>query len=131
MNKFFKPIKTIIDDFAFLEQWEEKYQYIIDLGRELSLPTNIKVQKISGCVSNVWLGCKKERNLIHIYLYSDALIVRGILAIIMSLYSGKTIDEIQKIDFKSVFALLGLNDHLSVSRSNGVFSIIRTLKSLV
>lgn len=130
-------IQYLVDDFAFLDDWEDRYRYVIELGRELE-PLNdaehSPENKVEGCVSQVWLVNDLRRNesgaaLLHFRGDSDAHIVRGLIAILMRLYSGKTPDEILGIDARAIFASLGLNEHLTPQRSNGLYSMVARIQS--
>lgn len=124
-------IEDLIADFSFLEDWEERYRYVIELGRELAPLTaeeHSPENKVQGCVSQVWLVTEPHAETDGVHLVfrgdSDAHIVRGLIAILLRLYSGKTPAEILAIDAKDVMARLGLNEHLSPQRSNGLFSMV-------
>jgi len=128
-----KEIKQLIDEFGLFDDWEEKYSYIIELGETLSeLNDDEKVEKnkVSGCVSQVWLTSREEDGKLFFYADSDALIVKGLLAIVIKIYSGKTRIEIQNINFMDIFNQLDLKNHLSQSRSNGLFSVISKIRNL-
>lgn len=127
-------IDEITENFAFLDDWEDRYRYVIELGRELpSFPENARIDayKVQGCVSQVWLvsevgDCTPPT--VSFIGDSDAHIVRGLIAILRRLYSGKTADEILAIDAREVFHGLGLDEHLSPQRSNGLFSMVERIR---
>jgi cysteine desulfuration protein SufE len=128
-----KEIKQLIDEFGLFDDWEEKYSYIIELGKTLpKLNDDEKVEKnkVSGCVSQVWLISKEEDGKLFFYADSDALIVKGLLAIVIKIFTGKTRIEIQNINFMDIFNQLDLKNHLSQSRSNGLFSVISQIRDL-
>ena len=129
-----KEINRLIEEFESFDDWEEKYSYIIELGKKLpKLDEAEKVEsnKVNGCVSQVWLVIKQNHEKLYFYADSDAMIVKGLLAIVLRVYSGKSKDQINKINFEQVFTKLDLKNHLSPSRSNGLFSVIRkSLKSI-
>ena len=128
-----KEIKQLIDEFELFDDWEEKYSYIIELGKTLpKLNDDEKVEKnkVSGCVSQVWLISKEEDGKLYFYADSDALIVRGLLAIVIKIFSDKTRIEIQNTNFMDIFNQLDLKNHLSQSRSNGLFSVISKIRVL-
>ena len=112
-------------------------QYIIDLGKQISLPDEKKTEenKVNGCASQVWLDMKwhgpSDTKIFNIEGDSDALIVKGLIAILLSLYQGKTLDQTQAIDPRVEFEKLGLNSHLSSQRSNGLKSMIDQIKFFV
>jgi cysteine desulfuration protein SufE len=116
----------------FGDDWEERYRYVIDLGRELDDLTEAErseANKVRGCASQVWLVTSPgaEGTLVF-HGDSDAHIVRGLIAIVISLYSGRGPDEILAFDFKAAFERLGLNGALSSQRSNGLFSMIDRIR---
>ena len=126
------PIQSILDDFAVIDEWDERYRYIIDLGRKMTpLPeaTRTDAVKVRGCASQVWLISKREDNKLTFVGDSDAHIVRGLIAILLELYNGKNPQEILAIDAKAVLHQLGLDTHLSQQRSNGLFSMVERIRA--
>ena len=125
-------IQELIDDFAFLDDWEDRYRYVIELGKTLaplSEAEHCAANKVEGCVSQVWLVTEMARDdngalRLTFRGDSDAHIVSGLIAILIALYSGQTPDDILQIDARSVFAEIGLNEHLSPQRSNGLSSMV-------
>ena len=107
-----KPLEELIEDFQFLDDWEDRYAYLIDLGKQLpSLPEDLKIDdhKVRGCTSQVWLVHQKaqdpDQGEIHKFAAdSDAFIVRGLVAIVLSAYSGKTSTAIADTDLSAIFA---------------------------
>ena len=130
----FDQIKEELDLFS---EWEDRYGYIIDLGKQVSLPDEKKTDenKVNGCASQVWLDMAwsepKNNKVFNIEGDSDALIVKGLIAILLSLYKGKTFVEAQAVDPRAEFEKLGLNSHLSSQRSNGLKSMIDQIKIFV
>lgn len=129
-------IEQIIDDFAVIDDWDERYRYIIDLGRKLPALTDGQRTpdvKVRGCASQVWLIAKRDTTNGHAVLTfvgdSDAMIVRGLIAILLSLYNGKTADEILAIDARKILSTLGLDTHLSQQRSNGLFAMVERIRA--
>ncbi len=128
-------IEEIIDNFDVLPDWEDRYRYIIELGRTLEPlrdDERTPETKVRGCASQVWLvselsGVGADTKL-SFRGDSDAHIVRGLIAILFSLYSGQTAKRILTIDEKAVLVQLGLNDHLSPQRSNGLVSMVARIK---
>ena len=125
----------IIEDFEFLDDWEDRYRYIIELGKKMTpLESALKVTstKVDGCASQVWIVPKisgsGEMKLFNFKGDSDAMIVRGLIAILSALYSNITVKEAIEIDANIEFRKLGLTDHLSAQRSNGLNSMIQRLK---
>ena len=130
----FDQIKEDLDLFS---EWEDRYGYIIDLGKQVSLPDEMKTDKnkVNGCASQVWLdmswNISNSSKVFNIEGDSDALIVKGLIAILLSLYRGKTLLEAQAVDPRAEFEKLGLNAHLSSQRSNGLKSMIDQIKIFV
>ena len=127
-------LEKIISDFEFIEEWEDRYRYVIDLGDQLEpYPEELKTPetKVQGCVSQVWLTSelKNEENKIILSGDSDAHIVRGLMAIVFAIFSGKSPEEILKIDVQSIFKTLGLNEHISPQRSNGLNAMVKRIQS--
>ncbi len=125
-------IQSILDDFAVIDDWDERYRYIIELGRKMPpLPDALRTDavKVRGCASQVWLISKREDNKLTFVGDSDAHIVRGLIAILLALYNDKTPGEILSIDAKQVLHHLGLDTHLSQQRSNGLFSMVERIRT--
>ena len=129
--------EQIKEDLALFGEWEDRYGYIIDLGKQISLPDEKKIDanKVNGCASQVWLDMRwNDANNIKVFNIegdSDALIVKGLIAILLSLYQGKTLAQAQDVDPRVEFEKLGLNSHLSSQRSNGLKSMIDQIKIFV
>lgn len=124
-------IQELIDNFEFLETWEEKYSYIIELGSHLEpLDEEYRTEewKVRGCQSQVWLEPKLENGKLLFKGDSDAFIVKGLIAIVLMIYSNKSAQEIKEIEVEEIFAKLGLQEHLSPSRRNGLFSMVEKIK---
>lgn len=116
-------ISELTDNFELLDDWEDKYRYIIDLGSKLEpLDDNFHQEewKVRGCQSQVWLVPEKRDGYLFFKGDSDAAIVKGIMFIVLTAFSGKTPDEIKQIDVNGLFNGLGLHEHLSPSRRNGL-----------
>ncbi len=130
-------IEDIRGDFAILDDWEDRYRYVIDLGRTLeplSEAAHNDVNKVRGCVSQVWLEMTPAPgpNGEPILLYrgdSDSHLVRGLVAIAIALFSGRTAREILATDALGLFRELGLEQHLTPQRSNGVRAMIERIRS--
>jgi cysteine desulfuration protein SufE len=130
-------IDQIRSDFALLDDWEDRYRYVIELGRGLApLPPedHNEANKVRGCASQVWLATDVSRRgqgapVLNFRGDSDAHIVRGLIAILFALYSGKPAHEIVALDPQPVFAELGLKDHLTQQRSNGLASMVERIRS--
>jgi cysteine desulfuration protein SufE len=127
--------EEILADFELLDDWEDRYRYVIELGRKLEpLPEEERnaANKVQGCVSQVWLSTKVERNGVPRLTFigdSDAHIVRGLVAILFAIYSGKTADEILKVDARQTLGELHLNEHLTPQRSNGLMAMVNRIRS--
>jgi len=130
-------IDEIIENFALLDQWDDRYRYVIELGRTLApLPDAARTEanKVQGCASQVWVATTVEPNgaagpILRFVGDSDAFIVRGLIAILLTLYSGKSASEILSTDAIALFDRLGLREHLTPQRSNGFRSMMERLKS--
>ena len=127
-------IDDILDDFAYLDDWEDRYRYVIELGKAMPpLPDedHVEANKVRGCASQVWLISEADRSNPPVLTFcgdSDALIVRGLIAILVTLYSGRTASEIAAIDPEAIFARIGLRDHLTAQRSNGLSSMVARIR---
>ena len=121
----------IIADFSLFPSWEEKYEHLISLGRELApLKKTYKTDAylIRGCQSRVWLACKYSNGKLCFYGDSDALITKGIVALIIKIYSLSSPKEIIENDI-DVFSEIGLDEHLSMTRANGLKSMLKAIKN--
>lgn len=124
-------ITELADNFSLLDCWEDKYAYIIELGENLEpLEQELHTEewKVRGCQSQVWLVPHVCDGKIHFRGDSDAMIVKGLIAIVLMIYSDKTAQEIKEIAVDEIFAKLGLREHLSPSRRNGLFSMVEKIK---
>ncbi len=133
-NSEFEKLK---DDFEFIDDWEERYKYVIELGKNMpALPTTEQSDeyKVHGCVSQVWIksafpvddnGVKRLQFLGD----SDAMIVRGLVAVLRILFNDQPVKDVVELDAVSELAALGLNDHLTPQRSNGLNSMIKRLQA--
>ena len=122
----------IVDEFSMFDEWLDKYEYIIELGKNLNnYPENEKTDEklIKGCQSRVWLDHKVEDGRIYFNADSDAIITKGIISLLINLYSGRTPDEILSSDF-SVVDKIGLKENLSPTRANGLVSMITKIKEI-
>ena len=125
-------IDEILDNFSLLEDWDDRYRYIIELGRTLSPlpePARIETNKVQGCASQVWLTTQVRRDgetgpVLSFVGDSDAHIVRGLIAILFAIYSDKSARDILATDALALFDRLGLREHLTPQRSNGLRSMV-------
>ena len=134
-----EPMLPTLDDiretFGLLDSWEDRYRYVIDLGKDLApLPEEARTEdnKVRGCASQVWVETirREEADGTHLDFRgdSDAHIVKGLVALILTIYSGKTPSEILNVDALSIFRELGLAEHLTPQRSNGVRSMVERIR---
>lgn len=122
----------IADNLSYLDDWEDRYKYIIELGQALPpLGDDEKnnANKVNGCVSQVWLVTERDGELLTYRGESDAMIVRGLAAILIALYSGRPAQEVAKTDAIAIFDELGLREHLSTQRSNGLVAMVNRIRS--
>ena len=130
-------VDEIIENFSYLEDWDDRYRYLIELGRTLEPldeAAHNDVNKVRGCASQVWLETSAAVDpsgapALTFKGDSDAHIVRGLVALIIALYSGKTAPGILETDAQELFATLGLSAHLTPQRSNGVRAMVERIKS--
>jgi len=131
------PIDEIIENFELLEEWDDRYRYLIELGRALPpLPDEARndANKVRGCASQVWLDTSVKPNgstgpILSFVGDSDAHIVRGLIAILLTLYSGHTPQQILSTDAIAVFDEFGFREHLTPQRSNGLRSMVERIRS--
>ncbi len=123
--------EDIAETFDFLDDWEDRYREVIDLGKAMpSMPEALKVPatKVSGCASQVWIHPEVENHRFGFQGDSDAHIVRGLIAILRALYTGLPVSEVPRVDAQAELARLGLDSHLSSQRSNGLRAMIRRIQ---
>lgn len=124
--------QAIIDEFSMFDEWLDKYEYLIELGKNLdTLPDEKKTESrlIKGCQSRVWLDARADGELIYFSADSDAIITKGIISLLVSVYSGERAEDIASDDF-SFIEKLGLKENLSPTRANGLVSMIETIKKI-
>jgi cysteine desulfuration protein SufE len=129
-------LDEIIENFSYLDDWEDRYRYVIELGRTLEPideTARTDANKVLGCASQVWLETKVDRKgqgepILSFRADSDAHIVRGLIALILALYSGKTSTDILATDAEALFDKLGLSAHLTRQRTNGTRSMVERIK---
>ena len=125
--------EEIVEDFEFLEDWEDRYRYVIEQGKAMDpLDDALKVPatKVEGCASQVWLHAVVEDGRFHFDGDSDAMIVKGLIAVLRRLYNGLDAKAVLDVDARAEMARLGLNDHLSAQRSNGLRAMIERVRSV-
>ena len=131
------PIDQIREDFAFLDDWEDRYRYVMELGRAmppLSESDRNDANKVRGCASQVWLASKvidasDGGKTLKLAGDSDSHLVRGLVAVVISLYEGLPLGQIASLDAQAALATLGLKEHLTPQRSNGLASMITRIRS--
>lgn len=131
-----QSLQNLIDDFAVLDDWEDRYRHVIELGRALpEMPVALKspATKVNGCASQVWIHTQAlettEGRKLKLVGDSDALIVKGLIAIAFMIFAPLDLGEIEKLDAAAVFDRLGLKEHLTPQRSNGLASMVARIKS--
>ncbi|MFN3581392.1 MAG: SufE family protein [Pseudomonas sp.] len=133
MSEFGTEISTddIVETLAFFDSWEDRYKYIIDLGRELPpLDESQRTDEhiVRGCQSQVWLVSEEREGHLYFAADSDAFIVKGLLAVVLAAYNGKTPAQIQSFDIEAYFEQLNLIKHLSVTRGNGLRAMVKRIQ---
>lgn len=133
MSQFGTEITSdeILDTLAFFDSWEDRYKYIIDLGRELPpLDEQHRTEQnlVRGCQSQVWLTSRVEDGVLYFDADSDAFIVKGLLAVVLAAYNGRSPEAILAFDIEDYFARLNLLKHLSVTRGNGLRAMVKRIR---
>ncbi|MEO0636570.1 MAG: SufE family protein [Pseudomonadota bacterium] len=129
------PIEDIIENFEFLDEWDDRYRYVIELGKILEpLPEEAHntENKVEGCVSQVWLTCEEDASgnqKLHFKGDSDAHIVRGLVAIALAAANDKTPEDILATDMKGIMSAIGLEEHLTPQRANGLQAMIGRIRA--
>lgn len=126
-----EAFEEIVADFEFLEDWEDRYRHVIDLGKAMEpLDEALKVPatKVDGCASQVWLHPQIENGVFSFEGESDAMIVRGLIAVLKALYNDLPVAEVAQVDASAEMGRLGMNDHLSAQRSNGLRAMIERIR---
>ena len=130
----YPDLEELKENFALFDDWEERYKYLIDLGKSLpAMPETLKTEEtlVKGCTSRVWLICETDaQGAYHFTADSDAHIVRGLIAILLGAYEGKMAQEIAQVDVDAAFEEIGLNQHLSPNRRNGFFAMVERVRAL-
>lgn len=125
--------EDIADTFDFLDDWEERYRHVIELGRAMppmDPALQVPATKVDGCASQVWIMPVIENGRFDFQGDSDAMIVRGLIAILHALYSGLSLSEVARVDAHAELARLGLDEHLSAQRSNGLRAMVERIRLL-
>ena len=124
----------LIENFSYLLDWEDKYRYLIELGEKmnpLSEKERIDNYKVNGCQSQVWIKGEKKQDKFYFQAASDAIIVQGLEAVLLTFVNGKTAKEIQSMDLLALFKSLGLEENISPTRRNGFASMVERIYSLI
>ena len=124
--------EEIAETFEFLDDWEDRYRHLIELGRAMppmDPALQVPATKVEGCASQVWLVPTIDAGRFDFRGDSDAMIVKGLIAILHALYSGEPVDEVPRIDAGGELARLGLNEHLSSQRSNGLRAMVERIRT--
>lgn len=125
--------EDIIDSLSFFDSWEDRYKYIIDLGKELPVMADEKKcdeNIVRGCQSQVWIDSEKQDDNYWFEVDSDAFIVKGLLGVVLAAYNGKTQSEIASFDIENYFEKIGLIKHLSPTRGNGLRAMVERIRTI-
>ncbi len=126
--------QELIEAFELLDNWEDRYDYLIDLGKTLPLidpAEKIPANRVEGCQSNVWVLVKKSQDdRIEFTADSDAMITKGLVSLLWLIYSGETKERVLSFDITALLHKLGLDQHLSITRKNGLSGMVKRIKSL-
>ena len=123
--------EEIVETFEFLDDWEDRYRHVIELGKafpDLDPAFKVPAFKVEGCASQVWLRPLVENGRFDFQGSSDAMIVRGLIAVLHALYAGLPVAELAQVDAAAELARLGLDEHLSAQRSNGVRAMVQRIR---
>jgi len=126
-----EAFEDIVEDFEFIEDWEDRYRYVIEQGKdmpELDEALRVPATKVDGCASQVWLHPTIENGVFRFEGASDAMIVSGLIAVLRKLYNGLSLAEVIAVDARAELERLGLNEHLSSQRSNGLRAMIERIR---
>lgn len=134
-NPFGQTITTddIVETLGFFDSWEDRYKYIIDLGKELPEMDAAKKNEqhlVRGCQSQVWIDCDIADDKLWFEVDSDAFVVKGLLGVVLAAYNGKSAESIRSFDIEAYFDTLGLLKHLSASRGNGLQAMVKKIQGL-
>ena len=130
------PIEELVDNFELLGDWEERYRYIIDLGKKLppmDEAAKTDANRVEGCMSNVWVAGGFDDGdppRLRFDADSDAFIVKGLVALMREVYAGATPDEVLAVDIRGFFERVGLVEHLSPTRRNGLFALVERIRAM-
>lgn len=128
-----RSIDEVVENFSLFDDWEDRYRYLIDLGRELPhMDDSLKADQnlVRGCTSRVWLVPEIKDNVLFFQADSDAHIVRGLVALLHAAYYGRSLEEVRSVDIERAFAQIGMDTHLSANRRSGFFAMVEKIKAL-
>ncbi|PRY78726.1 cysteine desulfuration protein SufE [Yoonia maritima] len=123
--------EELVETFEFLDDWEDRYRHVIDMGKAmepLEEALRVPATKVDGCASQVWLVPQIKDGLFTFHGASDAMIVQGLIAVLLALYNNQPVADVAAIDAPAELARLGLNDHLSAQRSNGLRAMVDRIR---
>lgn len=126
-----EAFEDIAETFEFLDDWEDRYRHVIDMGKAMPVMDDalkVPATKVDGCASQVWLQPRIAGGKFYFDGDSDAMIVKGLIAVLQALYTGVPVQDIAAVDARTELGRLGLNDHLSAQRSNGVRAMIERIQ---
>lgn len=126
-----EAFEELVEDFEFIDEWEDRYRHVIEEGKALDpLDEALKVPatKVDGCASQVWLHIQIDDGRLHFDGDSDAMIVKGLIAVLRKLYNGLDLNAVLAVDARGEMERLGLNEHLSAQRSNGLRAMIERIR---
>ena len=126
-------IEEVVENFSLFDDWEDRYRYLIDLGRQLRhLDETEKTDEhlVRGCTSRVWLIPEVDDGVFTFRADSDAHIVRGLVALLLAAYNGKSLEDVRALDIEKYFAEIGLDTHLSANRRSGFFAMVERIRAL-
>lgn len=129
-----ETLNELVENFALFDDWEERYRYLIDIGRalpHLDESQRREVNLVRGCTSQVWMMADIQDGVFHLQADSDAHIVRGLVAILMAAYDGKTIQDARAVDIQTAFEDIGLDQHLSANRRSGFTAMVERISVLL
>lgn len=125
-------LQELVDNFTLFDNWEERYRYLIDMGRGLpKMEESLKTDStlVKGCTSRVWMALEVRDGVLTFVADSDAHIVRGLIAVLYQVYNGKSLSEIATTDIDGAFKIIGLDQNLSPNRRNGFFAMVEKIKN--
>ncbi|MFK7763097.1 MAG: SufE family protein [Roseobacter sp.] len=128
-----ETFEELVEDFEFLEDWEDRYRLVIEEGKAMAVledALKVPATKVDGCASQVWLHVTPANGVMHFEGESDAMIVNGLIAVLRRLYNGVALTDVLSIDARAEMGRLGLNDHLSAQRSNGLRAMIERIREV-